>query len=31
MWIGKYVTGNVRDRFEILRELLQMIEDDVKT
>jgi hypothetical protein len=31
MWIGKDVTGRFHDKFEVLFELEQMIEDDVMT
>jgi hypothetical protein len=31
MWIGKYVTGDVQDQFEVLCGLYQMVDEDVIT
>jgi hypothetical protein len=31
MWIGKDVTGSFRKQFEVLGELVQIIEDEVMT
>jgi hypothetical protein len=31
MWIGKYVTGNVHEKFEVICGIEVMIEDDVMT
>jgi hypothetical protein len=31
MWIGKYVTGNVHEKFEVLCGIDVMIEDEVMT